>query len=241
MEIKEKQFSIKPHHCQIDGNIKIFSLMQYLQEIATIHAEELGFGFSKLNEIGVYWVLTNIRIEFDRFPKWPEVITIKTWPSGYSRLVATREFVGLDKSGRELFRAGSQWMILAKNRTRPKDLLRLDLGLPQTGRKVLQVELKRLEPKNEYSQTERMRVPHSSIDMNGHVNNTEYMRWGIDGLRSKFKLRSIVRFIHSTYLSEVFEANELDMLVSCGENEDFGVQLKKSDTGSSVYLMEIGF
>jgi len=239
MEMKEKQFAIKPHHCGTNGNIRVFSLMQYLQEIATIHAEELGFGFGELNEIGLYWVLSNIRIEFDRFPKWPEVVTIKTWPSGYSRLIATREFVGLDRTDKELFKAGSQWMILDKNSTRPKDLLRLDLGLPQTGQKVIQEELKRLMPKSDYRLIEKMHVPHSSIDMNGHVNNTEYIRWGINGLRQKFKVKDSIHFIQATYLSEVFEADELEMMACRCENGNFCFQLKKSDTGNCAYLMEV--
>jgi len=82
-------------------------------------------------------------------------------------------------------------MILDKNSTRPKDLLRLDLGLPQTGQKVIRGELKRLMPKSDYRLIEKMHVPHSSIDMNGHVNNTEYIRWGINGLRQKFKVRIV--------------------------------------------------
>ena len=240
MEAREIQFTVKPHHCRADGNIKIFSLMEYLQEIATIHAEELGFGPGKLNELGTYWALANIRIEFERSPKWPETISLKTWPSGYSRLRATREFVGKDTTGRELFRAGSQWMVLGKDGTRPKNLSRLDLGMPPTGPKVIQPELNRLEPKNDYSQIERIKVPHSSIDMNGHVNNTEYIRWGIDGLRRKYELKGDIRFVHATYLAEVFEADELDLLIYWSNTDIFGVQLKKTGTDSSVYLMEVG-
>ena len=240
MEAKEQQFAIKPHHCGSDGNIKIFSLMQFLQEIATIHADELGFGPGRLNEIGVYWAMSNIRIELTRLPRWPEVVKIKTWPSGYSRLIATREFAGMDESGRELFRAGSQWMILGNQSNRPKNLLHLDLNMPQTGEKVIRQDMNRLEPHNDYSQVEKIFVPHSSIDMNGHVNNTEYVRWGIDGLRRKYEFKGDIRFVHATYLAEVYEADELDLLVSGAENGRFGVLLKRADTGGSVYLMEIG-
>ncbi len=241
MEAKEKKITIKRYQCRTDGNIKIFLLMQHLQEIATIHAEELGFGPSRLNETGLYWVLSNIRIKFDRFSKWPEVITIKTWPSGYTRLIATREFIGKDQNNSVLIRAGSQWMILGKKSSRPKDLLRLDLGMPQTEPKVIKEELKRLEPKNDYYQVEKIQVSHSSIDMNGHVNNTEYMRWGIEGLRRNLKLKRNIRFVHATYLAEVFETDEIDLLVSRSGNGNIGVLLRRSDTGGSVYLMEVGY
>jgi len=240
MEIREDKFTIKTYDCQVDGNIKIVSLMQYLQEVASGHAEQLGLGFGWLNEMHSYWVLSNLRIEIAKFPKWNDAIVIKTWPSGYTRLIATREFVGKDKDDCELFRASSQWMVLDKQSNRPKNLFHLNLGLPKTGPKAISGKLKRLEPQGDYSKVERIRVPYSSIDLNGHVNNTEYVRWGIDALRRAFEFKASVRFVHSTYLSEVFEGDELDLLVSSSRNGHFSVLVRRSDTESNVYIMEIG-
>jgi medium-chain acyl-[acyl-carrier-protein] hydrolase len=214
VEAKEEKFRIRTYECGIDGRIKIFSLMQYLQEIAALHAEQLGLGFDKLCEMGGYWVLSNIRIEISRLPGREDEVTLKTWPSGYSRTIATREFVGKNQNGAELFRAGSEWMVLNKETNRLKNLFRLDLNLPKTGVKALSDELKRLEPMNEYNQVAQVLVPYSAIDLNGHVNNTEYVRWGIDALRRTFKLNNNIRSVQATYLSEVFEGDELDILVS---------------------------
>jgi hypothetical protein len=61
VEVKEETFRIRTYECGVDGRVKIFSLMQYLQEIAALHAEQLGLGFDKLSEMGGYWVLSNIR------------------------------------------------------------------------------------------------------------------------------------------------------------------------------------
>ncbi|MHC4630919.1 MAG: acyl-[acyl-carrier-protein] thioesterase [Planctomycetota bacterium] len=240
MEIREDKFTVKTYECQADGNIKIVSLMQHLQEAAAGHAEQLGFGLGRLNEINGYWVLSNLRIEIARFPKWNDAVVIKTWPSGYTRLIATREFVGRDQCDCELFRAGSQWMVLDKQNNRPKNLFHLDLNLPKTGQKVLSGTLKRLEPQNHYSQVERVRVPYSSIDLNGHVNNTEYVRWGIDALTRAFKPKDSIRFVHATYLSEVFEADQLDLLVSSSKGGDFSVLVRRAGDESNVYIMEIG-
>ena len=62
MEFKEENFRMRTYECEVDGRIKIFSLMQYLQEIASLHAGQLGLGFDKLSEMNGYWVLSNIRI-----------------------------------------------------------------------------------------------------------------------------------------------------------------------------------
>jgi acyl-ACP thioesterase len=238
--VREDKFIVKTYECQADGDIKIVSLMHYLQDAAALHAEQLGFGFGRLNEMDSYWVLSNLRIEIVRLPKWDDEITLKTWPSGYNRLVATREFVGKDRDGRELFRAGSQWMILDKKKNRPKNLFHLDLSLPKTGTKAIPGNLKRLEPKNGYIEVEQVLVPYSSIDLNGHVNNTEYVRWGIDALRRAFELKGDIRFVHATYLSEVFEGDELDLLASRDKSGNFSVLVRRAGEKNNVYIMEIG-
>ncbi|MHC4560620.1 MAG: acyl-[acyl-carrier-protein] thioesterase [Planctomycetota bacterium] len=239
-QVRENKFTVKTYECQADGNIKIVSLMHYLQDAAALHAEQLGFGFGRLNEMDSYWVLSNLRIEIVRLPKWDDEITLKTWPSGYTRLIATREFVGKDRDDRELFRASSQWMVLDKKKNRPKNLFHLDLSLPKTGLKAIPGKLKRLEPQKGYIEVERVCVPYSSIDLNGHVNNTEYVRWGIDALRKAFELKGDIRFVHATYLSEVFEGDELDLLVSCFKSGHFCVLVRRADKESNVYVMEIG-
>jgi medium-chain acyl-[acyl-carrier-protein] hydrolase len=239
VEVKEQKFRIRTYECGVDGRIKIFSLMQYLQEIAALHAEQLGLGFARLSEIGGYWVLSNIRIEINRLPGRDDQLTLKTWPSGFSRTIATREFVGKDQNGSELFHAGSEWMVLNKQTNRLKNLFKLKLNLPKVAVKALPDNLKRLEPMNEYNQVAQVLVPHSVIDLNGHVNNTEYVRWGIDALSRTSKLNESIRSMQATYLSEAFEGDELDLLVSSGTNRQFGVLGRKSGTETNVFLMEV--
>lgn len=239
VEAREEKFKVSIFECQVDGGIKMFSLMQHLQEVAAAHAEELGFGFDRLNELNGYWVLSNLRMEISRLANRNDEVTIRTWPSGYTRTVATREFVGKDQSGSELFRAGSEWMILNKQTNRLKNLFRLDLGLPKTGQKALPEKLSRLEPHSDYREVDRIRVPYSSIDLNGHVNNTEYVRWGIDALRRAFEFKGGIRSMQATYLSEVFEGDELELSVSSGANGRFSVLGRKSGTETDVLLMEV--
>ena len=239
VKTREEQFRVRTVDCQADGHISIFSLMQYLQEVADGHAEELGFGYDRLKELGGYWVLSNIRIEIDRLPRRDDEVTIRTWPSGHTRAVATREFVGTDADGCEMFRAGSEWMVVNKQTSRLKNLLRLGLDLPGAGQKVLSGELRRLERRQDYRAVERLRVPHSSIDLNGHVNNTEYVRWGFDSLRRAFKLGSHILSVQATYLSEVFEADEVEIAVASDPDAKFHVLASKSGEDEAVYLMEV--
>jgi acyl-ACP thioesterase len=212
--------------------------MQYLQDIASVHADELGFGNTWLDEINGYWVLSNIRVDINLLPKWNDEVIIRTWPSGNTRLIAAREFVGKEGEGRELFRASSEWTILNKDTNRPKNLSGLNMNSLAVGPKVIEKEIERLKPIDDYSQVEQVWVPYSSIDLNGHVNNTEYVRWSIDAIKAKFQFEGDIRSLQVTYLAEVFMDDKLDLLVSAGSNRLFYVLGRKSDEANNVFLME---
>ncbi len=134
-------------------------------------------------------------------------------------------------------------MVINKQTNRLKNLFKLDLNLPKAGVKALPDELKRLDPNEDYRvgavREPPVRVPRSAIDLNGHVNNTEYVRWGMDALRRTFKLKEKIRSVQATYLSEVFEGDEMDLLATSRANGQFGVLGRKSGTDSNVFLMEI--
>lgn len=241
MEMKEVTFTIRTYECRADGKVRIASLMQYLQEAASLHAEELGVGFERLREMKGYWVLSNFRMEITRLPVWNDRITIRTWPSGYNRVIASREFVGKGRDNGELFKAGSEWMILDKQRNRPKNVFKLDLDLPKTGEKALSKELARLQRRDGYQEVDKICVPYSAIDLNGHLNNTEYVRWGLDALRRAFEVERDVRWMQVTYLSEVFEGDDLDVLVASSVGGHFHILARKSDTKTDVYMMDVSY
>ena len=99
--------------------------------------------------------------------------------------------------------------------------------------------MERLQPRGDYTQVEQVSVPFSSIDLNGHVNNTEYVRWGIDAARAKFKFDGDIRSLQVTYQAEVFVDDKLDLLVSAGSNGLFDVLGRKSDKGNNVFVMQL--
>ena len=105
--------------------------------------------------------------------------------------------------------------------------------------KALADKLSRLEPRGDYRRIDRLRVPYSAIDLNGHVNNTEYVRWGIDTLRRAFEFEGAVRALQTTYLSEVFEGDEVDLSVLSDGEERFHVLGQKPGADRAVYLLEV--
>ena len=110
-----------------------------------------------------------------------------------------------------------------------------------TGEKALSEKLSRLLRRDGYQKVDCVRVSYSSIDLNGHVNNTEYVRWGFDALRRAFTVKGDVRCMQVTYLSEIFEGDELDVLINSGDCGHFHILGRKLDTKTDVFMMDVSY
>ena len=71
-----KNYEVDVSHVDFRGRLKLSSLFQYFQDIAGLHAENLGMGMKVLQEDqGVLWVLERIRVDIIKLPLWGEEIS----------------------------------------------------------------------------------------------------------------------------------------------------------------------
>lgn len=196
-----------------DGRMHCHWLMRRLQEAATSHADQGGFGIKNMADIGCFWVLTSIRIELQELPEREKIFSLTTWSNGAKRLRAFRDFSGCDESGNEIIRASTEWMALEAETRKP---IAIDdrINLIPKYKSVFQDKIKRLRPGKPVKELQSLTVPYSSLDANGHVNNTEYLRWSLDSLRHHGLEQNKIRSIRIAFLSEVFEDN-LIRLMDC--------------------------
>jgi medium-chain acyl-[acyl-carrier-protein] hydrolase len=243
MDSREDRFRVAAFDCRPDGWLKPNVLMQYLQESAARHAEQLGVGFAALDRQDAFWALVNLRLEMSETPRWGDCLTVRTWPSGLTRLLAFREFLGADAEGRELFRATSEWMILDKHGSRPKNLHHMDLHLPRTAPRALGGALDRLRPASACVPADTILVPFSALDFNGHVNNTEYVRWALDALHRRLGRCPPLRSVQTTYLAEVFEAEQIEVLVAADGAMPIHILERKAGSASvtDVFAMDVSW
>jgi medium-chain acyl-[acyl-carrier-protein] hydrolase len=246
MTLKEKEtkscsFIAKFHECMPSGKIHLHAMVRYLQEMATNHADDLGCGYYDLQKTDCYWVLSNIKIRILDLPRYNSEFLITTWPSGLTKLLAEREFVVSDPYGKDLLLASSQWLIMNRVNNRPVNIIGLNLNLPQTHKKVFTTNLSRLKAGSAGGTPSGIKVPYSSLDVNGHVNNTEYIRWAVDAVCHSNGRFPDVRELQFTYLSEVYLEDELDILMSAREDGDGGFDIlgNNSSQDKPAFLAQI--
>jgi acyl-ACP thioesterase len=235
---KRSVFTVTTYTCNADGDLHLHSLMQQLQEIASKHAEELGVGRRWMEENGYYWVLVNFRMDITRLPKYGETIILRTWPSGWDMMRAFRDFKGEDLNKNELFRATSDWMVIEKGSQRPMIIRDLKFDFESREDRIIK-DMTRLRAPDGVREISRITVPYSSLDMNGHVNNTEYVRWGNDTLKARVRDGKSISSFTISYISEIYQGEEISLKAAEMEKEHIMVCGTSSRTGRDAFVMDI--
>ena len=177
-----EQRRIESFDMDISGRLRPQNLLAYLLNSAWNHANTTSYGFEKLSERNLMWVLIKIQLVINRQPKWGEQITIETWGKRIERLYALRDFACISASGEKLISATSSWMILDRTSGRPQRFDQTtDRFSWQPGREEIETDLAKVQATSTGKEITRFRVLFSDIDVNRHVNSVKYLQWMIDG------------------------------------------------------------
>ena len=213
----EKEYRVHVYETGPDGKLNIFSLFNYLQDIASIHAEKLGFGRYDLMRDNRFWVLSRLYAEVKEWPKWEDQIIATTWPNGTDKLFALRNFDVRFPDGRHIASATSSWLILDSDThkvQRPDATLSNfypDLQ-PITSPIRYASKLEASSYSGETSQPFRVKV--SDIDVNQHTNNVQYIRWVSDTYGIDFAMKNAAKSAEINYLAESVFDDEIGIRTS---------------------------
>jgi acyl-ACP thioesterase len=114
----QKEYKIHVYETGVDSKLNVASLFNYLQDIASDHAEILGFGRDDLMKNNQFWALSRMYAEISVWPQWGESIIVKTYPNGTDKLFALRNYEVSYPDGRHIAFATSSWLILDQSTRR---------------------------------------------------------------------------------------------------------------------------
>jgi len=181
--IFKKDLPVRYHELDSCGNLRVATLLNYLQDTAGMHATLLGVSMADLRKLGLTWVLSRIHLLVERYPRAGETVTIRTWPATRQEIFTCREFELLDHSGAWVARATTSWAVLNAATRRP---VRLEGNLPPyqlVQQRAVDDDFAPLPPFPEAATAEMgFRVLRSDLDLNNHVNNTIYAGWALEAV-----------------------------------------------------------
>jgi acyl-ACP thioesterase len=224
--------------------LTLASTFDFFQEAAINHAENLGVGREAMVKTGQIWVLSRFSVVWDRRPVWREPVTVRSWPRGWEKLFALRDYDIRDGADVPVVRGRSCWIILDVERRRPLRPQSVMETLPMNeGMDALEGIPASLESRGDLRQAGERRALYSDIDYNGHVNNVRYIQWIQDSMEGGLLERAGRARLDINYLGEVRpgETVELWRAEFSAEGWDWaaGFEGRRREEGEPAFRAEL--
>ena len=205
------------HHCDASGNLKASAMLKFMQECSTLQLENSSISQKKLVEAGKSYVLCRLNMSVYQPVHVYDEIEIATWPSESRGLSLIRCYQArLD--GNIVAEAITVWGIIDIE-TR---------HLCRVSEFTLDIET---EPALELDSPTRIHIPndlnlslvgertivYSDLDLNGHMNNTNYPDMLCDFIPDMHNKRILMLGIN--YVSEVVGSEVLKVYLAHNDGQ----------------------
>ena len=219
----EKTYHVHVYETGPNGKLNIYSLFNYIQDIASDHAENLGYGREDLMKDNRFWVLSRIYAEVNQWPLWGDSIILRTWPNGTEGIFALRNFQIYYPDGCQIGSGSSSWLIVdltTKKIQRPDPILSQYYPDLHPGYSPVRNALKLESAAEEGKISQILRVKVSDLDVNLHTNNVGYIKWIYDTYEYEFLMKNVPQSAEINYLAESKYGEDI-MIRTSSENHNF--------------------
>lgn len=227
-----------------DGRLSPAGLLDYLQDIASAHAVQLGFGREDLNRSNRMWVLARIYAEISEWPAWEERLTVRSWHKGTDKLFSLRDYRITSAAGRPIAAATSSWLTIDQTSRR---IQRPDSLLAQSSsagpfENALPRNAEKLDPADAQGRvTLPFPVRISDLDLNLHTNNVRYLKWVLDSYELDFVLGHTLRSVEINFLAESRCGEEIVIRSAAGGDGVMAHSILRLADGVELCRIRIGW
>lgn len=202
---------------QIDGRgiARPSAIVDFMQDLATRHAAEIGLSGDFMKENNIFWVLSRLKYKLYRPLRSYETIKVTTWPRQIRGASWYRDFIFEDANG-VIGSAVTVWAVVNMESHR---LVRPQmLGVTLEDQIVGEPEMLKGIRSGEMEPCFDRVVRYSDIDVNRHLNNVK----AVDILSDAFGLEEDesrwVSQMQVNYISETTIGTKLTLARGQGEN-----------------------
>jgi len=221
-KVYEECFKVHTYEVDIHNRLTIQSLAQFLQESASNHAAQLGFGVEYLLGNSRTWVLSRLAIEIKEFIPLGETITIKTWPADTEKLFFIRDFEIINSKGSIIGSGTSYWIFINTENGRPVHPSKKEIVFDYENiERGFNRSLSKLPAQDNTEPSMSFNVRYSDLDLNNHVNNIKYIEWGMEGIDPEYKKGHMPFTLEINFLAEAKYSDLVDLSMEKRSSENF--------------------
>ncbi len=216
-------YKVRSYESDSCGVLKAISLLNYLEDAAGEHANLLGVGGRDLMARKINWVLSRLHLKVLRYPHWEEKVALRTWPYGWKKIFALREFELTDEKGEILALATTSFITVDAETKKPINAGPILPDFPLHNERALNDSLGPMPKiRTDLPFLEKpFLVRRNDLDLNQHVNNAVYVEWALETLPDAIGGDSGPKEVEAAFRAEVsYGARVLSRSQKHGENED---------------------
>ncbi|HSN49867.1 MAG TPA: acyl-ACP thioesterase domain-containing protein [Bacteroidales bacterium] len=214
-KIGSDQYTVNWFETDAYNGASLVAISNFLQVSAFRHARSLGFDYTRKDGFDALWVLVRMLIRMDKYPKWEDKVTIKTWHRGTEGLMALRDYEILDDEGGRLGAVSSSWFLLDPV-TRKAIVPELSDENQSTihPEKVMEENPERILIRGDLPHIRTITAGYTDLDMYRHVNNSRYVDWILNSFPNEMHRQYVISGFLIEFLSEVLYQEEVKIFAS---------------------------
>ena len=159
------------------NNLEIKALLGFLEDIAGMHSNMVGYGLKDIEKTKRTWMLISWKLKLYKKPQYADTIKIQTWSKSIQRLYAFRDFRIFNQEGELIGIASSKWVYInleTQSISRPEPEV-VELYQSEDDSVFEESGLGKLKPAENYTNSATYTIGKEMIDVNNHVHNLYYL------------------------------------------------------------------
>lgn len=160
-------------------------LIGFLEDIAGIHSNIVGYGLNDIQSTGLTWILLNWKIRVLKRPIYGDEITIKTWARNSEKFFTFRDYEVFDSTNCLIAKATSKWLLLNANTLSIEKITNQIMNKYEPENINVfndEPEINKISDPKTYSSLFTYTVQRKDIDINDHMHNVYYLDLAYEAL-----------------------------------------------------------
>lgn len=213
MKLHRKSFIVRTYEADLFNRLKISSLLNYMQETASEHANGLGFGYQQLKSANRFWVLSRILIELRGTITFDAEMVVETWPRDIDKFLAYRDYRFNDSTNSCFGSATTAWIMLDGRTHRPVLFNSHEFNIHRSQLAPATSSIPdKLNAPEQFSGSCQRAITYSDLDLNYHVNNSKYAEYIFDCFDPEYLRNRLPISIQINFLKETRPGINLEIL-----------------------------
>ena len=178
-------YKVNGHDVNADKYLTIPSLLKSMQECSLQHARELKTSVWDMEEDHISWVLIRKEMKIIEPLQLDDVYTVITYPSGFDKFFAFRDYLVFNEEKKLVAAASSTWTLIDTDTRKLSKIPNkvLNIGTPKDLKFLSQPEKVMGRPEV-WKSVDKRKVRPYDLDWNSHVNNIVLVRYLLEPYKS---------------------------------------------------------